>query len=191
METTIMGKFQKGHRGFWLGKKKPHTQKTKDKIREALLGHSVSAETREKIGLAHIGNKYSVGLKRSEEMKEKISQTLKRKGIEPKVKFIGVGKNSARWITDRTQLQKSDRHLGDSASNDWRKRTYVRDRWKCRISNKDCSGRIEAHHILNWVDYPELRYEINNGITLCHAHHPRGRKNEKQLEPILQALILK
>lgn len=57
------------------------------------------------------------------------------------------------------------------------------------IENKDCKGRLEAHHILNWMDYPELRYEINNGITLCHAHHPRGRAKEKQLSPFYQELV--
>ena len=36
----------------------------------------------------------------------------------------------------------------------------------------------------------KLRYEINNGITLCHAHHPRGRAKGKQLTPYFQELVL-
>lgn len=63
------------------------------------------------------------------------------------------------------------------------------DNWKCRIINNDCKGRLEAHHILNWKDYSELRYDINNGITLCHAHHPRGRANEKRLSPYFMELV--
>jgi len=65
-----------------------------------------------------------------------------------------------------------------------------RDNWKCRIANEDCNGRLEAHHILNWIDYPELRYEINNGITLCYAHHPRKRAEEKKLIPFFKELVL-
>jgi len=64
-----------------------------------------------------------------------------------------------------------------------------RDNWKCRIADVNCSGRLEAHHILNWKYYPELRYDINNGITLCHNHHPRGRMEEKRMIPELQGLL--
>ena len=36
---------------------------------------------------------------------------------------------------------------------------------------------------------PKLRYEINNGITLYHAHHLRKRAEEKRLAPIFQELV--
>lgn len=181
----------KGQRGYWFGKKKPLTQETKDKISRTLMGHLVSMETRKKIGLIHVGNKYSVGLKRSQGTKEKISQTLQRKGIKPKVIFSGFGQNNPRWIEDRTQIKISDRIKNDPLRKQWTKSVYIRDNWKCKIANQDCHGRIEAHHILTWKDYPELRYEINNGITLCHAHHPQKKGEVKELEPIFQALIFK
>lgn len=66
---------------------------------------------------------------------------------------------------------------------------YSRDGFKCRIDNESCGGRIEAHHILGWKDYPDLRYESKNGITLCHAHHPRKRAEEKRLAPVFQELV--
>jgi NUMOD3 motif-containing protein len=50
-------------------------------------------------------------------------------------------------------------------------------------------GRLEAHHILNWREYPELRYDINNGITLCHAHHPRKRAEEKRMVSYFTELL--
>ncbi len=40
-----------------------------------------------------------------------------------------------------------------------------------------------------WREYPELRYNINNGITLCHAHHPRKREEEAKLSPFFQQLV--
>lgn len=58
-----------------------------------------------------------------------------------------------------------------------------------KINNKDCEGKLEAHHILSWKDYPELRYDINNGITLCHAHHPKKRAEEKRLSPYFMELV--
>lgn len=66
----------------------------------------------------------------------------------------------------------------------------MRDRWKCKIDNEDCLGKLEAHHILRWKDYPELRYEIKNGISLCHYHHPRKIAEEKELIPMFNNLVL-
>lgn len=71
----------------------------------------------------------------------------------------------------------------------WRLAVYKRDNFKCRISSRDCLGRIEAHHILPWHKYENLRFEVNNGITLCHFHHPRSRKKETDLAPTLTNLI--
>ena len=71
----------------------------------------------------------------------------------------------------------------------WRKRVFERDKFKCKMQNVDCVTAVQAHHILTWRDYPELRYNINNGITLCLAHHPRKRAEEKRLAPIFQELV--
>ena len=62
--------------------------------------------------------------------------------------------------------------------------------WKCRLLNNACNGRLEAHHIFDWENYPTLRYVFNNGITLCHAHHPRKRAEEKRLAPVFQELVV-
>ena len=64
-----------------------------------------------------------------------------------------------------------------------------RDNWTCRITDVNCGGRLEAHHILDWQNYPELRYQPNNGITLCVAHHPRGRAKEKLMSPYFMELL--
>jgi len=98
------------------------------------------------------------------------------------------GKNNWKWIIDRTQIK---RQLERNNPNDkqWKYNVYKRDGFKCKIANEDCNGKIEAHHILSWKDYPELRYNINNGITLCHAHHPRKRAEEKLLIPDFQELV--
>ena len=85
-------------------------------------------------------------------------------------------------------VKNEKKHL-DCQYREWMLAVKNRDNWKCKINNNDCSGRLESHHILNWKDYPELRYEINNGITLCHAHHPRKRAEEKRLSPYFKELV--
>lgn len=102
--------------------------------------------------------------------------------------FFGKDARNGRWLEDRTLLQ-NDNTRRSSIYGNWRKEVYNRDNYKCKINDDCCLGRIEAHHILIWKDFPELRYEINNGITLCHAHHPRKRAEEKRLESIFIELV--
>lgn len=102
------------------------------------------------------------------------------------------GSNHWRWIEDRTKLQKyndSNKDRRSGSYNYWRKQVWLRDNFKCKIANPDCNGRLEAHHILGFTLYPELRYDINNGITLCHFHHPRKKEDEKKLSPYFQQLV--
>ena len=53
----------------------------------------------------------------------------------------------------------------------WRKSVFERDGYQCR----DCGtgGRLQAHHIKEWAEYPELRFEVDNGLTLCDECHVR------------------
>lgn len=101
------------------------------------------------------------------------------------------GERNPNWISDRTKLKKrrDGRRETDSASVDWARSVKRRDGWKCQLANVECAGKMEAHHILNWIDYPNFRYDVRNGITLCHFHHPRGRKSEEALKNVLQDLV--
>ncbi len=174
-----------------------------NKISISKMGHSVSPETRQKIRLSLIGkSSWNKGKKMSEEFKRKISQiqigkklsdehkrkikeSIKKLGIKPPI-MIGI--ENPMWKKDRTKLiQKQKRN--DPAYKEWRKNVYTKDNFKCKIQNENCNGRIEAHHILNWKEYVELRYKINNGITLCHVHHPKNRTEEKRLIPLFQELV--
>ena len=79
--------------------------------------------------------------------------------------------------------------LGFKLYKQWHKSVKYRDNWSCRIADVNCDGRLEAHHILSWKDFPELRYDINNGITLCHHHHPRKRSDVEKLSPYFKQLV--
>jgi len=130
-----------------------------------------------------------LGKKHSAETKRKMTEShLKRYAEGAVPPALGkFGKEHPRWVKDREKLKKQERN--DGAYYAWRREVWLRDNFTCKIANPECAGRIEAHHILGWTEYPELRYQTNNGITLCQAHHPKGRAKEKRLSPYFQELV--
>jgi hypothetical protein len=52
----------------------------------------------------------------------------------------------------------------------WRKSVFERDNYTCWICEKRGTN-INAHHLKSWVKYPKLRFNINNGMTLCRWCH--------------------
>lgn len=135
------------------------------------------------------GNKNWLGKHRSEETKQKISKNNSRYWFGRKDK-VGLKKEKHwHWKEDRSLLIKNEKKHLDGRYREWALKVKNLDHWKCRIGNQDCSGHLEAHHILRWKDHPELRYEVNNGITLCHFHHPRKINDEMRLSPYFLELV--
>ena len=51
----------------------------------------------------------------------------------------------------------------------WRESVFKRDDWKCiKCGYK---GYVEADHIKSFAYYPELRFDVSNGRTLCKKCH--------------------
>jgi hypothetical protein len=63
----------------------------------------------------------------------------------------------------------------------WRSDVFTRDNWTCQ----NCYQKgvyLEAHHIKSWARFPELRYVLENGLTLCKECHKltdnyKGKRN--------------
>lgn len=53
---------------------------------------------------------------------------------------------------------------------EWRACVFERDHYTCQNCGQ-VGGTINAHHIKSFKDYPDLRLEVNNGITLCLKCH--------------------
>lgn len=138
-----------------------------------LSGHKLKGKTYEEF----------FGIEIAKVMKEKMRLAKLGRKMPWNSKLGLRGAQTPRWIKDRSKV-KLEKERGGPLHKVWSKTVKNRDNWKCKIANTDCVGKVIAHHILPWRDYPELRYQINNGITLCHAHHPRRRAEEKRLEPI-------
>jgi 5-methylcytosine-specific restriction endonuclease McrA len=54
----------------------------------------------------------------------------------------------------------------------WRKAVFERDNWTCQM----CSGRggiLQADHIKPFALFPELRFDVSNGRTLCLDCHSK------------------
>jgi len=142
--------------------------------------------SKSKMGNTNGFQKGNNNLAKRPEIRKKIS--LATKG---KPHFNQRGENHGMW---KKRIRnggnyKANNERNDSAYQNWVKQVKKRDKGQCRINNKDCSGYCIVHHILPWRDFPELRYNINNGITLCQAHHPRKRAEEKRLIPTFQGLV--
>ncbi len=137
----------------------------------------------------HKGKTYeeTYGVEKVEQIKEKMRLAKLGKSFKWS-KPHPAGENHPRWILDRTQV-KRDFDRGGPLHKQWSRAVKNRDSWTCRMSNENCSGKVIAHHILSWKDYSELRYDIKNGITLCHYHHPRKRIDEVKLSPYFKNLV--
>lgn len=52
----------------------------------------------------------------------------------------------------------------------WRKAVFERDDYTCQIC-KTRGGVLHADHLKRWKDFPETRYDVDNGRTLCAPCH--------------------
>ena len=77
-------------------------------------------------------------------------------------------KNHWNWKGGISDFQKALR--AQPAYEEWRNAVYKRDYWTCQDCNKKVKD-IVAHHVFSFKDFPNLRYETDNGITLCRACH--------------------
>lgn len=81
------------------------------------------------------------------------------------------GKNAPRWkggiTTENEKIRKSEEY------KNWRISVFERDNFICQCCNDDTGGNLQAHHIENFINNEDLRFSIDNGITMCeNCHNP-------------------
>lgn len=148
-----MSKSQKGNKNGFYGKS--HTEKTKKIISKVHKGKTTWMKGKHHTEEAKQKNRdSSLGKHHTEEAKQKISKATK-------------GENNPNWKGGIEKL-KDKRHTMEY--REWRLMVFGRDNFTCQ----DCGKRgdyLEAHHIKSYKEYPELRFDINNGETLCKVCH--------------------
>lgn len=125
----------------------------------------LSEDVKKKLSEAHKGNKNRVGT-------IPWNKGIKRTDV--------CGEKHPNWKGGKSE----DKRSGTKYIQ-WRSNVYTRDNWTCQTCRKR-GIYIEAHHIKSWAEYPKLRYDIENGVTLCRECHKltdnyKGKNNGLQL----------
>ena len=128
---------------------KAWTPERKLKLSLARKGILFTPKHRENLRKSHIGKKLS------EEQRKKISEANK-------------GSNHWNWQGGKTSVNARIRHSPEM--KEWRTQVFIRDKYTC-CRCKKIGGRLNADHIKPFYRFPELRFEISNGRTLCLKCH--------------------
>jgi len=89
----------------------------------------------------------------------------------------GPNSGGGQWMTGENNInykhgQSLNREIRDiKLVNRWRRRIYARDGYVCQMCGYDKGKTLRAHHIYSWSNFPELRFELDNGISLCDPCH--------------------
>jgi hypothetical protein len=109
---------------------------------------------------------------------------------ETKAKIREVSRNNARYGPDHPLWKGGAREIRKREMighkyRDWRTAVFSRDNWTCQCCGFR-GGYLEADHIKPWCAFPDLRYDIDNGRTVCRPCHMKldthGQKALKYLE---------
>ena len=162
------GQFIKGIK-YQLGYK--HTDKTKIKIKEARTRQGSNVWNKGKIGMPWSG-------------KSRTIKTRKKIGDAQK------GNKNHNWKGGITPLRIKIRQ--GIAWQLWKENVYQRDNFTCKKCEQ-YGGKLSAHHIEDFAHNELLRFEIDNGITLCRDYHRKfhkiyGNKRGNTLEQLTEFL---
>lgn len=151
---------------------------TRAKQRKSMLGKKHSEETKRKISKAHIG------MKVSKKVKKKISRAKRGKkpslsrGAREKRRERFMGEKNPRWKGGITPINEKIRRTLEYKL--WRIAVFERDNYTC-IWCGQRGGELHADHIKPFALFPELRFAIDNGRTLCKKCHRTTRTYGEKL----------
>lgn len=110
--------------------------------------------------------KWMSGKRHSEESNKKRSASLKGRVPWNKGKFGKL----CRITRDQLRI--------------WKKRVFERDDYTCQLCGYN-GKHIEAHHKKPKAEYPELAFDVENGITLCNVCHCKVDDRRAQFGPTM------
>lgn len=112
---------------------------------------------------------------------ERVERTCEHchKGFSVKLSRLLAGKVKGIYCSLSCQRESQKKPWGPAKSRpgieSWRRAVLSRDGHACQQCG--ATEALRAHHVKPWADYPDLRYELANGLTLCDLchralHHP-------------------
>jgi len=81
-----------------------------------------------------------------------------------------------KWRNGNTPIYMKLKNKFRHELKEWRIKIFERDNYTCQ----DCGIKgifLNAHHKKSFVEYPELRFNLLNGITLCRECHHKLELN--------------
>lgn len=124
------------------------------------------------------GNTINVGRKHKPETVEKMKKKQKvvaywkgkhlSESAKEKCRLGKLGEKHWNWKGGITKLENRIRKTAEYRN--WRIAVLKRDDYTCVWCRKR-GGNLEVDHIKQFAYYPELRFELSNGRTLCRVCH--------------------
>ncbi len=153
------GRFAKGNSGFWKGKKRDN----------------ISGENNFLWNGGGI-TKICISCKKGFLTRGKRIETGKFCSHSCRAKWNFLGDKNPKW-RGGIPRERRDELL---EYREWRKAVHKRYGWKCGMC-KFKGKKIIAHHIRVWEHFPELRFDVDNGITLCRGCHCKLHTTNKDV----------
>lgn len=102
------------------------------------------------------------------------------------------GENSPKYNKDLSDEYRVKRRISPEVSK-WRQAVIKRDNCTCQVCTITINdSKIVAHHIFSYIDNPDIRFDVSNGITLCvrchinfHKIYGNGKNNVDQLNEFM------
>jgi len=113
------------------------------------------------------GNNWGSLRKLNSEYRKKMSLIMKGKR-RPNIGKSKKGKLNPNWKGGTSPKNKLIRRSAKFFQ--WRKAVFDRDNYTCQIC-KIKGGELHPDHIKQFAYYPNLRFELSNGRTLCKGCH--------------------
>ena len=83
------------------------------------------------------------------------------------------------WLGEKAPWEKTNKELRNTAQyKKWRTLVFKRDDYTCQHCGIR-GGELNAHHVKPFAKYKNLRYDVDNGLTLCVECHRNVHKRSR------------
>jgi 5-methylcytosine-specific restriction endonuclease McrA len=94
--------------------------------------------------------------------------SLKQKEAVRKTGLMHKKEKNPNWKGGTSPMRKLLE--GSNEYKRWREQIFKRDNWTCQNCGNR-GGKLHAHHMKSFAEFPELRLDLNNGLTVCEKCH--------------------